>query len=87
MLNEDGIEVHPVQTRKPFKGARVSSVVALRAYKVYSNIHGKQEALITGECRGGFSAGELIAFLYAHTFPEKEWRTRASEAFNGMREL
>jgi len=54
------------------------------AYEVYCGIHGTQEAMVTGNCRGGFSAGELIAFLYARNFPRKEWSQRVDEAFRGM---
>jgi hypothetical protein len=43
--------------------------------------------LVTGNCRGGFSAGELIAFLYARSFPKSEWRARVDEAFHGMEDL
>jgi hypothetical protein len=28
--------------------------------------------------------GELVAFLYARSFPEKEWRMRVDEALRGM---
>jgi len=59
----------------------------MKAYDVYKHLHGEQEALITGDCRGGFSTGELIAFLYARTFPKEEWRNRSDEAFNGMKNL
>jgi len=59
----------------------------MRAYEVYRHIYGEQPALMTGDCRGGFSAGELIAFLYAHTFPREEWKGRVREALAGMRGL
>lgn len=79
---------HPVQTasftRHPREKAVVPAVVALRAYEVYERLHGPQEALITGECRGGFGDGELVAYLYAHTFPKDEWRARFEEALKGM---
>jgi hypothetical protein len=32
-------------------------------------------------CRGGFGLYELIAFLYARSFPKDEWEKRAEEAF------
>ena len=77
------VETHPVQT--PREGpARAPTAVTLRAYEVYSHVHGPQEELITGSCRCGFSTGELIAFLYARSFPRAEWRARADEAFRGM---
>src|SRR5581483_9599274 len=31
-------------------------------------------------CRGGFGVGELVAFLYAHSFPKDEWDKRVREA-------
>ena len=79
---------HPVQAnRYPYKQARVSTKVTLKAYEVYKAIHGPQEALVTGECRGGFGAGELIAYLYAGQFPSSEWRERFDEALEGMEKL
>ena len=79
-------EMHPVQwSRKNEKQKSfLTSDVTLRAYEVYSRLYGKQEAMVTGGCRGGFGVGELIAFLYAHTFPEEEWRARVEEALEGM---
>lgn len=83
------IATHPVQTR--LRSARDQAVapqtVTMRAYEVYSHVYGPQEAMVTGGCRGGFGAGELIAFLYAHSFPKAEWRLRVEEAFNGMQHL
>jgi len=61
--------------------------VTRRAYEVYCKVYGSQAALITGDCRGGFGVGELIAFLYAHSFPESEWEKRVDEAFHGMTQL
>lgn len=82
------IEIHPVQVHThPHKRPQISSLVALRADEVYCEIHGAQPAMVDlkgRDCRGGFSAGELIAFLYAHSFPKAEWRLRADEAFRGM---
>lgn len=77
------IRVHPIQVNR-VPNACCPVVVTLRAYEVYSYVYGKQEALISGGCRGGFSAGELIAFLYAYGFPKEEWSQRCQEAFNGM---
>lgn len=84
--NKGAVPVHPVQVKRGYGHPRAVApqVVTLRAYEVYKHCHGEQEALITGECRGGFSDGELIAFLYAHSFPKVEWRARAEEAFRGM---
>jgi hypothetical protein len=60
---------------------RLGKEVVMRAYEVYSHIYGPQEAMVTGGCRGGFGFGELVAFLYARSFPKEEWRKRADEAF------
>lgn len=62
----------------------MSTAVTLRAYEVYCHVYGPQQAMVEGSCRGGFSAGELIAFLYAMTFPREEWRDRVDEAFRDM---
>jgi hypothetical protein len=79
------VPVHPVQAltrnRRP---ATAPQVVTLRAYEVYKRVCGEQEALITGDCRGGFGVGELIGFLYARSFPESEWRQRFDEAMTGL---
>lgn len=81
-------DFHPVQKHEYKRGpARASTKITLAAYEVYSHLYGQQEALITGSCRGGFSAGELIAFLYARSFPKAEWGTRVDEAFKGMENL
>lgn len=75
----------PVQTqRSDRQGAVVRERVYMRAYEVYARVYGGQEAMITGGCRGGFGAGELVAFLYARSFPEAEWRQRCEEALAGM---
>ena len=65
-------------------GGRLPKVVTMRAYEVYTALYGGQVALVTGDCRGGFSTGEIIAFLYAMTFPRNEWRERVDEALTGM---
>ena len=84
-------ETHPVQLRNHIgqrvDGGRVPKVVSLLAYEVYCAVYGPQEALVTGGCRGGFSAGELIAFLYARSFPRSEWPKRVAEAFDGSENL
>lgn len=77
----------PIQTKArshPSKGATVGEPVYMAAYEVYSAIWGPQQALIDGSCRGGFSTGELVAFLYAYGFPRKEWKQRFEEALSGM---
>lgn len=80
------VELHPIQTatwRDRARGA-CPATVTLRAYDVYKKVFGPQEALITGDCRGGFGTFELIAFLYARSFPESEWRQRFFEAIDNM---
>lgn len=85
-MNE--VPVHPVQTHyRPGAGACSPQSVTMRAYEVYCHCHGEQAAMVTGGCRGGFSAGELIAFLYAHSFPKEEWKKRVDEAFRGAKNL
>lgn len=80
------IQTHPVQTHAYRAGPAVCpTTVTLKAYEVYSHVYAPQEAMITGGCRGGFSAGELVAFLYAASFPKGEWRARVDEAFRGMK--
>ncbi len=84
----DYIETHPVQTKyRPGKQAQAPKKVTMRAYEVYCKHYGPQEAMVKDGCRGGFSVGELIAFLYARSFPEAEWSSRTDEAFKGMVEL
>lgn len=85
---DETVPVHPVQLpslRYGERGGVLSTKVTLRAYEVYQEVHGEQKALITEGCRGGFSVGELIAFLYARSFPKNEWRERCDEAFRNMR--
>ncbi len=80
------IKTHPVQKPNNHREQGcVPQVVSMRAYEVYSKVYGPQEALVTGECRGGFGVGELIAFLYAASFPNEEWRKRVDEALTGMK--
>jgi len=83
---EEPIATHPVQTVDR-KGGKCPQVVTLAAYEVYSSIYSPQKALIEGNCRGGFGTGELIALLYAKTFPKSEWRVRFDEAIRGMEHL
>lgn len=89
MTERESIPTHPVQTRTsyPRESARCPTVVTLRAYEVYAVVFGEQKALITGDCRGGFGTGELIALLYARTFPREEWYLRFKEAINGAKNL
>jgi hypothetical protein len=84
----NAIKTHPVQAnRHPYQQARVSINVTLKAYEVYKALFREQEALITGNCRGGFGVSELVAFLYAGNFPRNEWRERFDEALEGMEKL
>ncbi|KKL79809.1 hypothetical protein LCGC14_2011120 [marine sediment metagenome] len=76
----------PVQERLSITQRRnpacVPAEVALRAYEVYCHLYGEQEALVTGNCRGGFGVGELVAFLYARSFPQDEWRQRVDDVLH-----
>jgi hypothetical protein len=58
----------------------VPSAIYMRAYEVYCEIFGPQVEIVTGNCRGGFGVLELIALLYARSFPKAEWRDRFREA-------
>ncbi len=79
------VEVHPVQVPSRYSSGNsvCPKAVTMRAYEVYCHVHGEQERMVTDGCRGGFSTGELIAMLYAHTFPKQEWEARCQEAYNG----
>ena len=84
MATED-IKLMPVQSNPRNRAAAtLPAVVVLRAYEVYCELYGAQPAMVTGWCRGGFSSGEIIAYLYARYFPKEEWRARTDEAFRGM---
>ena len=85
---EVDVPTHPVHVKRVIhQAARCPQIVTLRAYEVYREVYGPQEALITGSCRGGFSVSELIAFLYAYPFNKKEWHKRVEQAFHGMTQL
>ena len=92
MKDKDDIATHPVQAvnvkvhGRPL-GCRLPQTVTLRAYEVYCHIHGKQDAMVTGGCRGGFHISEIISFLYARSFPKEEWEARARESDRGMENL
>lgn len=83
------VKTHPVQTKRNYGNlqAKCPQVVTMKAYEVYCEVYAPQEAMVTGSCRGGFATSELIAFLYAHSFPKSEWRNRVEEAFLGMENL
>lgn len=81
--------VFPMQVRLGYnrEDGAIAEPVYMAAYEVYSHVWGPQEAMINfGKgCRGGFSSSEIVAFLYARSFPKVEWRERVDEAFSGMR--
>lgn len=84
-MKDETIETHPVQGPKEYRDRpRCPKTVTMRAYEVYCYVHAPQVAMVTGDCRGGFSAGELIAFLYAYPFSKDQWGQRVDEAFRGM---
>jgi hypothetical protein len=60
--------------RAPVQGwaAGIPWDLHLEAYSVYCERFGSQKALIEGNCRGGFHAKELDAFIPG-------WRERASQ--------
>lgn len=64
---------------------RIPWEMHLAAYEVYCEVFRPQEALITEGCRGGFGMTELFAFLYARSFPKKEWRQRTDEVFENTK--
>jgi hypothetical protein len=77
----------PMQTRRQFHDyeGECPTPVYMAAYEVYCHVYGSQQAMVEGGCRGGFSLGEIAAFLYARSFPKAEWSRRVDEAFNGMK--
>ena len=78
-------ELHPVLIfyRAGMSG-KCSAALTRRAYDVYCHVVERPQAnMLTGEC-GGFGIGELMAFLYARSFPKDEWKKRVEEAFDGM---
>ncbi len=83
----DEIKTHPVQTNHSRPGGKAPQDVTMAAYEVYCHLFGSQKALVTGGCRGGFATSELIALLYARSFPKTEWRQREREAIKGMENI
>jgi hypothetical protein len=73
---------HPVQLGDMRLHPCVPEHVALRAYDVYKHLFHEQPAMVTGGCRGGFGVGELVAMLYARSFPKHEWQARFDEALS-----
>lgn len=86
MAEPGAVETHPVQTLSRYdrEPGRAPVVVTMRAYDVYCELYQPQPAMVTGNCRGGFGTGELVAFLYARSFPKTEWRVRFAEALRGL---
>lgn len=82
---------HPVQVHtEAHLSPQVPAIITLRAYEVYVHLHGEQFAMIDlagRNCRGGFGVGELLAYLYARTFPKLEWGVRFDEALRGQQGL
>ena len=84
-MADEVVKIHPVQANCRDRKAGAAPVcVTMAAYEVYCEVFGPQKALVTGSCRGGFSVGELVAFLYARSFPKAEWRERFNEACEGL---
>jgi hypothetical protein len=82
-------KVMPLQRSPESRLGREAAVapepVYMAAYEVYSHVFRPQPALIEGHCRGGFGVGELVAFLYARSFPRDQWQMRVDEALTGLR--
>lgn len=75
----------PAQIGLHGAGGHIPREVHLMAYEVYCEVFRPQQALIEGNARGGFGVGELICFLYARNFPQKEWRARFDGALKGVK--
>lgn len=77
--------IHPVQDDGRLRG--IPESVVLRAYEVYRVVYGEQPAMLDPArgYRGGFGVGELMAFLYARSFPSSEWPQRVDEALEMVR--
>lgn len=81
--SDEIVEFHPIQINDLGRNPKLPSTVTLRAYEVYCELFGEQPAMVDLKgkgCRGGFGAGELIAFLYARSFSKHEWLARFEEA-------
>jgi hypothetical protein len=76
--------VHPVQTHHYRQRRAVApQSVTMRAYEVYCHVYGPQEALVTGGCKSSFSTGELVGFVYAHSFSQGRNGDSASMRHSG----
>lgn len=80
-------QMMPVQTKRNKTPGSISSEIYMKAYEVYSHIYGKQDAMIIGKCRGGFFTREIVALLYAASFPKETWETKLDEALAGIQDL
>jgi hypothetical protein len=80
-------KIFPIQLGHRTRDGQVRESVYMAAYEVYAAVYGEQKALIDHErgCRGGFGRCELVAFLYARSFPRQEWPSRVDEAFREMK--
>ena len=87
MTEPTELKVMPIQRSSlpRHERAGIRESVYMAAYEVYSHVYAPQQAMIEGHCRGGFGVGELVAFLYARSFPRQEWRQRVDEAFEGAK--
>lgn len=54
--------------------------IVKKAYDVYSNLYNNRQTLEALNNRGGFHIIELLAFLYAASFPKELWREKVDEA-------
>lgn len=72
---------HPVQwgTRHALNYAKFPPEVTGKAYEVYHALYPGQTLERLNE-RGGLGVMEIIAFLYAHTYPPQEWARRVDQA-------
>ncbi|WP_043793497.1 hypothetical protein [Solidesulfovibrio fructosivorans] len=78
------MDFYPVQTRDlERKSWSLPEGVIKKVYEVYCHLYGPQEAMMDLEkgCRGGFHVMEVVAFLYAASFPKELWREKSDEAF------
>jgi hypothetical protein len=70
--------MHPVQIHD-LRDAQLPAVVTERAFEVYDAIW-PGRTLDDINTRGGLGVREVVAFLYARSFPREEWRKRFDEA-------
>lgn len=75
------VRFHPVQwgSRHAQQYQELPADVVGKAYEVYHKLYPGQTLERLNE-RGGFGIIEIVAFLYAHTFPPQEWNARVAEA-------